>query len=151
MTRILVALGLAALFAGGALAASNVPKLPILAAAEKKKTTSTATTTGGTTTSASTGTTTGSTTGTTTGGTTTGTTGTGTTGTTTGGTTSTGTSTTAAEGQEGVREGKVRVCHVTGSKKNPGVEIEVSENALPAHMGHGDEEGECEGEREPEH
>jgi hypothetical protein len=47
MTRILVVLGLAALFAGGALAASSVPKLPVLGAAEQ--TTSAATTTTGTT------------------------------------------------------------------------------------------------------
>ncbi len=188
MTRILVALGLAALFAGGALAASNVQKLPILSVAEQ--TTSAATTTGGTTATGTTGTTTGTTTtGTTTTGTTTGqegvragkvrlchrtgsassvgveivvsrralpehrahgdtegrcltttTTTTGTTATTTTGTTTTGTTT----GQEGVREGKVRICHKTGSTRNPGVEIEVSQNALPAHMAHGDTEGECE-------
>jgi hypothetical protein len=183
MTRILVALGLAALFAGGALAASNVQKLPILSVAEQ--TTSAATTTGGTTATGTTGTTTGTTTtGTTTGQEgvragkvrlchrtgsassvgveivvsrralpehrahgdtegrclTTTTTTTGTTATTTTGTTTTGTTT----GQEGVREGKVRICHKTGSSRNPGVEIEVSENALPAHLAHGDTEGECE-------
>lgn len=118
MTRILVALGLAALFAGGALAASNVPELPILAAAHT--TTSTATTTGGTTTTGTTGhTTTG-------------------TGTTTTGTTTTGTTT----GQEGVREGKIRLCHKPHSKKG-GVQIEVSRSALRAHLAHGDTEGAC--------
>ena len=34
---------------------------------------------------------------------------------------------------------KVGVCHTTGSESNPAVFIEVSENAVPAHKGHGDE------------
>ena len=34
---------------------------------------------------------------------------------------------------------KVGVCHTTGSESNPAVFIEVSENAVPAHEGHGDE------------
>jgi len=33
---------------------------------------------------------------------------------------------------------KVLVCHVTGSADNPVILIDVSENALPAHLGHGD-------------
>jgi len=35
-------------------------------------------------------------------------------------------------------EAKVLVCHVTGSSKNPVILIEVSANALPAHLRHGD-------------
>src|SRR5829696_2393326 len=130
MTRILVVLGLGALFAGGALAASNVPKLPILAAAEETTSTATTTTEGTTTTS--------------TGSTTTGTTGTTTTGTsnivtTTTGTTTTGTRTTnaiSASETGATKAHKVVLCHKTGSKKNSGVQIEVSRNALPAHLAH---------------
>ena len=33
---------------------------------------------------------------------------------------------------------KTTICHRTASKKNPWVEITVSNNALPAHQGHGD-------------
>jgi hypothetical protein len=39
--------------------------------------------------------------------------------------------------------GKVTICHQTGSGTNPGVTITVSQNALPAHMRHGDTLGPC--------
>lgn len=45
--------------------------------------------------------------------------------------------------------GKVSICHVTGSDTNPFNFITVSANALKAHLGHGDtlaEDGVCEGE-----
>ncbi|MDX6448092.1 MAG: hypothetical protein QOD08_555 [Gaiellaceae bacterium] len=39
--------------------------------------------------------------------------------------------------------GKVTICHHTGSKKHPTETITVSENALPAHLAHGDTLGRC--------
>ena len=38
---------------------------------------------------------------------------------------------------------KVTICHHTHSKTNPFVTITVSQNALPAHLGHGDTVGAC--------
>lgn len=38
---------------------------------------------------------------------------------------------------------KVTLCHKTGSGKNPGVTITVSQNAVDAHMAHGDSVGAC--------
>ncbi len=38
---------------------------------------------------------------------------------------------------------KVTICHRTGSKKNPGVEITISRDALPAHLAQGDSIGAC--------
>ena len=38
---------------------------------------------------------------------------------------------------------KVTICHHTHSRKNPFVTINVSERALPAHLGHGDTVGAC--------
>ena len=38
---------------------------------------------------------------------------------------------------------KVTICHHTHSQKNPFVTINVSERALPAHLGHGDTVGAC--------
>lgn len=42
-----------------------------------------------------------------------------------------------------LKEHKVNVCHKTGSDSNPWVQIEVSENALEAHLTHGDIQGNC--------
>ncbi len=41
-------------------------------------------------------------------------------------------------GSGGGPDGKVTICHLTGSAKNPVVIITVSTNALPAHLRHGD-------------
>jgi hypothetical protein len=38
---------------------------------------------------------------------------------------------------------KVTICHHTGAETNPFVTIAVSENAVPAHLGHGDTLGPC--------
>lgn len=38
---------------------------------------------------------------------------------------------------------KVTICHRTGSKKHPFVTIRVSQNALKAHLKHGDSVGAC--------
>ena len=40
-------------------------------------------------------------------------------------------------------EGKVTICHRTESDKKPSVTITVSENAVDAHMAHGDTLGPC--------
>ena len=41
------------------------------------------------------------------------------------------------------QHGKVTVCHRTKSKKNPHLTITISQNALPAHLAHGDTVGAC--------
>jgi hypothetical protein len=38
---------------------------------------------------------------------------------------------------------KITICHHTGSKKHPTETITVSENAVPAHLAHGDTLGPC--------
>jgi len=43
----------------------------------------------------------------------------------------------------GYEGGKVTLCHQTGSRNNPSVTITVSENALSAHIRHGDALGPC--------
>ncbi|MDQ5825581.1 MAG: hypothetical protein M3441_15420, partial [Chloroflexota bacterium] len=50
----------------------------------------------------------------------------------------TGTGTAMATASRTPGNGRVAICHRTGSERNPWVQIEVSENALPAHQAHGD-------------
>jgi len=50
-------------------------------------------------------------------------------------------STSAAQYEYG--NGKLTICHHTGSKKNPGVTITVSKHAWKAHQKHGDTLGAC--------
>lgn len=38
---------------------------------------------------------------------------------------------------------KVSLCHRTASKKNPWIQLEVSQSAVPAHLDHGDFIGDC--------
>lgn len=49
----------------------------------------------------------------------------------------------SSQGYEYGGERKVTICHQTGSQKNPSVTITVSENALDAHLAHGDTIGPC--------
>jgi hypothetical protein len=50
----------------------------------------------------------------------------------------------AASGEYEYQYGKkITICHHTGSKKNPTQTITVSENAVPAHLAHGDTLGPC--------
>jgi hypothetical protein len=49
----------------------------------------------------------------------------------------------------GIGDGRVTICHQTGSATNPDETIRVSVNALPAHigpLGHGDTLGPCAGD-----
>jgi hypothetical protein len=50
----------------------------------------------------------------------------------------------AASGEYEYQYGKkITICHHTGSRKNPTQTITVSENAVPAHLAHGDTLGPC--------
>jgi hypothetical protein len=50
---------------------------------------------------------------------------------------------TSAANAEYEYQGKVTICHHTGSQKNPQVTITISANALDAHLAHGDTIGPC--------
>ncbi len=42
------------------------------------------------------------------------------------------------------RDEKIKVCHISGEDREKANTLEISENALDSHLGHGDYEGECE-------